>query len=62
MIDTLAMAALFGLPVQRMIDSDRLEQGLWVRILDRANTMHAQMVKAQASHIGNAVARALGGR
>lgn len=62
MIDTLASAALCGLPVERMVAGDRVEARLWSRVTVRAAELRVQMMKAEAIHIGNAVARAFGGR
>lgn len=58
MIDALAVAGICGLPVERIVDGDELERGIWLRAAKRAAEIRVQMMKAEASHVGAAVARA----
>ena len=60
MMDALAVAALCGVPVERIVAGDRVERALWLRVTARAAELRVQMMKAEASHVGAAVARALG--
>ena len=62
MIDTLAAAGLVGVPVTRLVEGDEVEAALWIEVTRRASELRVQMMKAEASHVGAAVARAFGGR
>jgi hypothetical protein len=57
MVDTLAVAALTGVPVRRIIEGDDVERALWLRVTERAGELHVQHMRAHASHVGAAVAR-----
>jgi hypothetical protein len=56
------VAGLCGLPAERIIDSDPIERELWLRACVKASEMRAQMIKAEASHVGYYVAKALAGK
>jgi hypothetical protein len=61
-IDAFAVGALCGVPVERAVRGEPLERELYLRVIARASELRVQMMKAEASHIGNAVGKALGGR
>ena len=61
MIDTLATAALCGVPVERIVEGDEVEAALWVEVTRRAASLRVQIMKAEASHVGAAVAKVFGG-
>jgi len=60
MIDTLAAAALCGVPAARIMAGDDVEHALWVSVTERAVARQNQLIQALASHVGNEVARRLG--
>lgn len=49
MIDTLAVAALCGLPVERMVSADPVEQVFWNRVTKRAGELNLEVVRYQAN-------------
>jgi hypothetical protein len=55
LIDTLAVAALCGLPVQRLVEGDAVERELYLRVAQRSAALHVQMMKAQAAYIAQQV-------
>lgn len=57
MIDTLAVAALCGVPVERIVAGDDVERALWLRVTERASELRVQLLRAHAGHVGNEVAR-----
>jgi hypothetical protein len=56
-IDSLAEAALCGVPVARIIEGDAVERTLWLAVTARAGDLHVQLLRAHARHVGNEVAR-----
>lgn len=62
MIETLAVGALVGVPVARIVEGDPIEAALWAEVTRRAADLRVQMMKAEASHVGAAVAKVFGGR
>jgi hypothetical protein len=54
-IDTLAVASLCGVPVQRIVEGDAIERELWGRVTKRAGELHVQLMRNQAVYIANAV-------
>lgn len=57
MLEALAVAALCGLPVARIVGGDDVERALWLRVAERASELRQQLMRAHASHVGNEVAR-----
>jgi hypothetical protein len=57
-IETLAAAALCGVPVARIVAGDDVERALWLRVAERAIKLRGEISRADASHVGAAVARA----
>lgn len=55
----LASAALCGVPVSRIVAGDDVERALWLRVTERATELRVQLMRANASHIGNEIARRL---
>jgi hypothetical protein len=55
--DTLAVAALTGVPARRIIEGDDVERAIWLKVAERAGELHVQLLRAHASHVGNEVAR-----
>ena len=45
------MAALCGVPVDRLVRADAVERALWLAVTERASALQVQLMKAQASHI-----------
>jgi hypothetical protein len=56
-LDTLAVAALCGVPVERIVSGDEFERALWRAGAARASELRAQLLRAHASHVGNEVAK-----
>jgi hypothetical protein len=61
-IDAFAVGALCGVPPERVVRAGPLERELYLRVIARASELRVQMMKAEASHIGNAVGKVFGGR
>ena len=59
MIETLAVAALCGVPAARIVEGDDVERALWLRVTERASELRQQLLRAHASHVGNEIARRL---
>jgi hypothetical protein len=57
LIDTLAIAGVCGLPVDRMVYGDELEALFWLRVAESSAKLRADMMKAQATHIAAEVSR-----
>jgi len=49
------VAALCGLPVQRLVEGDAVERELYLRVAQRSAALHVQMMKAQAAYIAQQV-------
>jgi hypothetical protein len=56
-IETLAVAALCGIPVERIVAGDDVERTLWLAVSERASKLRGELMRAHASHIGNEIAR-----
>jgi len=56
-IETLAVAALCGVPVARIVEGDDVERALWLRVTERAGELRAQLIRTHAAHVGNEIAR-----
>jgi hypothetical protein len=56
-IQALAVAAVCGIPAQRITDGDEVERELWLAATARAADLRLQLMKAEAGHIANAVGR-----
>lgn len=57
MIDTLAVAALCGLSVERLAMAEPVEAVMWERITRRAGEIHLQFIRYQANQIAVEVSK-----
>jgi uncharacterized membrane protein len=57
MTDSLAVAAMCGVPVERIVEGDEVERALWLRVTERASELTVQLIKAQASYNAEAVSK-----
>jgi hypothetical protein len=47
----LAVGALCGVPVQRIVEGDQVEVSLWSAVTARSAELYVQMMEAQAAYI-----------
>lgn len=57
MIDTLAVAALCGLPLVDMVSAEVVEAAMWERVTRRAGEWQLQLIRYQANQIASEVSK-----
>jgi hypothetical protein len=56
-MEVCAVAALCGVPVERIVEGDEVTRAAYVRIAARAGELRQQLMKAQAAHTADQVGR-----